>query len=220
MLALTATAACAAATGGAHAGLVYENAPVSAQGGVSDAFSSNGAYAFGQSLAQRFSIEDAYDLTGLSFWGSSQDFDGTDLANIVAFNVVVWNADFTAQVFNWTIATNAFALTATGNENVSGGAEYRFDTAILGTLSAGTYNINIGGVLANGSGNAFVWSAGADETGRSFTEDPTWGTWLAVPNPIGDDGFGAFRLDGTIVPAPAAFAALALAGGLGRRRRR
>ncbi|MDZ4830462.1 MAG: hypothetical protein SGJ09_09740 [Phycisphaerae bacterium] len=202
----------------ATADLIVENGPVNPQGAISDAFSSGGTYANAVSIAQTFSLEDSVQLTGLSFWGSSTNFSGGDLANFSAFNVVIWNADFSQQVLNWTISLASFSTTATGNENLFNSPEYRFDTAVLGSLASGTYQMNVGAVLADGAGDAFVWSQGAEPTGVWVTTAPTFGSWLEAPPGIGEERGGAFRLDGTI-PAPGAIALLGLAGLAGRRRR-
>jgi hypothetical protein len=197
----------------ASADVIFENAPTSTLGSVAEAFSSNGSYAFGQSLAQRFSLEDSFNLSSLSWWGSSQNFSGGDLANFSAFEIVIWNSDFSAQVATFTLGLGAIGTTETGQTNFFGSKEYLFSAAIGGTLGPGVYNMNIGAVLADGGGDAFVWSSGADQTGRFFTSpSQPWGTWKQVPPGIGDDGFGSFRLEGTIVPAPGAIALLGLAG--------
>ncbi len=203
----------ASITSAATADVIYENAPTSTLGSVAEAFSSNGSYAFGQSLAQQFSLEDSFNLSSLSWWGSSQNFSGGDLANFSAFEIVIWNSDFSAQVASFTIGLGSIGATETGQTSFFGSKEYLFSAAIGGTLGPGVYNMNIGAVLANGGGDAFIWSAGTDQTGRFFTSpSQPWGTWKQIPPGIGDDGFGSFRLEGTIVPAPGAIALLGLAG--------
>jgi MYXO-CTERM domain-containing protein len=212
--------AAATATTVASADLIYENLPTSTLGSISESFSSNGSYAFGQSCAQRFSVEDSYNLSSLSWWGSSQNFSGGDLSNFSAFEVVIWNADFSAQVTSFNISLGSITTTPTGLNNFFGSPEYQFSAAINGVLGAGVYNINIGAVMANGQGDEFIWSAGAEQTGRFFTSPSNpWGTWKELPPGIGDDGFGSVRLEGSLVPAPGAIALLGLAGLVGRRRR-
>ncbi len=212
--------AAASVTTLAGADIIYQNLPTSTLGAISESFGSNGGYAFGQSCAQRFSVESSFNLSDISWWGSSQNFSGGDLSNFSAFEVVIWNADFSAQVANFNIGLGSLTATATGLTNFFGAPEYEFSAAVSGLLAAGTYNINIGAVMANGQGDEFIWSAGADQTGRYFTS-PTnpWGTWKLVPPAIGDDGFGSVRLEGSMVPAPGAVALLGLAGLVGRRRR-
>jgi hypothetical protein len=211
----------AAVSAGATADVIYQNAPVSTVGAISEAFSSNGTYAVGLSFAQQFSVEDSFNLTSLTWWGSSQNFSGLDLANFTGFEVVIWNADFTAQVANFNIASGSITTTPTGLTNFFNSPEYAFSSAINGVLGPGVYNMNIGAVLANGQGDEFVWSAGAEQNGRFFTSvSQPWGTWKAIPPGIDNDDFGAFRLEGTIVPAPGALALLGFAGLCGRRARR
>lgn len=208
----------------ASADVLYENLPASTLGSISEAFGSNGSYAFGQSCAQQFSLEDSYNLSSLTWWGSSQNFSGGDLSNFSGFEVVIWNADFTAQVANFNIGIGSITSTETGLLNFFGSKEYAFSSAINGVLGPGVYNMNIGAVMANGQGDEFIWSAGADQLGRYFTSpSQPWGSWKLVPPAIGDDGFGSFRLEGTQVPAPGALALLGLAGVAsirGRRRAR
>lgn len=202
-----------AAASSATADVIYQNLPASTLGSISEAFGSNGSYAFGQSCAQQFSIEDSFDLSSLSWWGSSQNFSGGDLSNFSGFEIVIWNADFSAQVANFNVGIGSITSTPTGLTNFFGSPEYQFSTTIAGTLAAGVYHMNIGAVMANGQGDEFIWSAGADQTGRYFTSpSQPWGTWKLVPPAIGDDGFGSFRLEGTLVPAPGAIALLGLAG--------
>jgi len=156
----------------------------------------------------------------LSWWGSSQNFSGLDLGNFSGFEVVIWNADFSAQVAHFDLAIGSLTTSATGNTNFFGSPEYLFSSSIAGMIGPGTYNMNIGAVLANGQGDEFIWSAGADE--NSFFTSPAqpWGTWLPIPPGIGDDGLGSFRLEGSTVPAPGAVALLGLASLRGRRRAR
>ncbi|MBL9121749.1 MAG: hypothetical protein JNL80_17730 [Phycisphaerae bacterium] len=211
----------AALTGAASADVIYENLPTSALGSISEAFGSNGTYAFGQSCAQTFSLEDSFNLSNISWWGSSQNFGGLDLGNFTGFEISIWNADFSAQVASFNVAIGSITASPTGLLNFYNSPEYQFSTGIGGVLGPGVYNMNIGAVMANGQGDEFIWSAGADQTGRYFTS-PTigWGNWKLVPPGVGDDGFGSFRLEGTQVPAPGALALLGLAGLVRRRRAR
>jgi hypothetical protein len=205
----------------ASADVIYQNLPTSTLGSVSEAFGSNGSYAFGQSCAQQFSLEDSYDLSSITWWGSSQNFSGGDLANFSGFEIVIWNADFSAQVASFNVGIGSITSAETGLLNFYGSKEYGFSSAINGILGPGVYNMNIGAVMANGQGDEFIWSAGAEQQGRYFTSpSQPWGSWKLIPPAVGDDGFGAFRLDGSQVPAPGAIAILGVAGVVTFRRRR
>lgn len=219
---VVAVVASAAISGSAMAALVASNARVDALGAYSDAFSSGG-YTYGQSSAQAFSLEDATAVESIRFWGSSNGFAGQGIDNIDAFEIRVWNADFSAVVYQATIDADSVARSATGTDNLYNEPEFVFDLAHAFTLAGGDYRLNIGAVLADSAGDQFVWSSGANELGFFYTAGDPFGPWRQYTPGVNNTAGGAFEMFGETVPAPGAIALLlsaAAIAGRGNRRRR
>lgn len=208
-----------------QAALIASNLPATnssgfAYGLTSDAMSSNGTYYYGQAAAVSVTVGQAWSLTQLTFWGSSEAFNAPGLANFVGLQATIYNSAFTQVVAQRTWTMAQLATIATGNTNSAGGIEYQFAGSLAGiTLgSSGTYRISIGAVLADPQGDAFVWTTGQSAGGGFTTNSNTgWGTSWATNPPI--VGAGSFLLFGNAVPAPGAGALLGLAALRSRRRR-
>ena len=204
----------------AIAGVVFESLSTNPNGAISNAYSSGGSYLYATSTGQEFSLEDEVTLDSITFWGSGQNLAGGQLSNITGYEIIVWNVGFGSIAAHWTINAADLTAVATGGQNIYNGNEYALSGSIAGSLAAGTYIMNIGGYQANPNGDAFIWSSGSIDGGWWYTQAPTWGTWIEAPRSINAEPGGAFRLGGTVVPAPGAIAVLGLAGlGIGRRRR-
>jgi MYXO-CTERM domain-containing protein len=202
------------------AGVVFESVSTDTNGSISNAYSSGGSYFYATSTGQAFSIEDDVNLDGITFWGSTQNFTGGQLANMAGYEVIIWNTDFGSIAAQWTLSAGDVTAVATGDENIYNGLEFAISGTISGTLAAGSYVMNIGGFQIDPNGDSFVWSTGSIVGGWWYTQNPTWGTWKEAPLMISSEPGGAFRLNGTVVPAPGALAVLGLAGlATGRRRR-
>lgn len=200
----------------ADAAIVASNARTTAVGAYSDAYSSGG-YTYAQSGAQSFSLEDATQLDALRFWGSMNGFFGQGVGNIAAFEVRIWNNDFSAVVFEATVSATRVA---TGADNFYNQPEYQFDTAISTVLAAGSYKLNVGAVLATASGDQFVWSGGQNELGYYYTNGSPFGTWTQYSPGVNDTVGGAFEMYGQSIPGPGGVALLmGVSAMLGRRRR-
>lgn len=202
------------------AGVVFESQSTNTNGSISNAFSSAGGYSSGVSTGQAFSLEDEVNLDGITFWGSTQNFGGSQLANITGYEIIVWNVGFGSIAAHWTLNAGDVTAVATGENNIFNGLEYAFTASITGSLAAGDYIMNVGASQADANGSSFVWSTGSIEGGWWFTQNPTWGSWVEAPFSIGAEPGGAFRLTGSVVPAPGALALLGLAGLVSGRRRR
>lgn len=202
------------------AGVVFESLPTNTNGALSNAYSSGGSYLFGVSTGQEFSIEDDLNLDGITFWGSSQNLTGGQMANFTGYEIIVWNADFGSIAAHWTIGAADLSAVATGRKNIFNGNEFALTGLISGTLAAGNYVMNIGAFQANAEGDTFVWSTGSIVGGWWYTQNPNWGTWVEAPLFVGANPGGAFRLTGSVVPAPGTIALVGLAGLTARRRRR
>jgi hypothetical protein len=207
--------------GSANADFVVVNNPVAdTVGFYSDAFDSKGSYEYPQSGAQAFSLEDSYTTSSLHWWGSSNGFNGQGISNFQGFQIIVWNSDFSDQVFSTKINMSSITAVATGQENFFGQPEYEFYTPLSFDIGAGNYFMNIGVLLNDVNGDQFVWSQGEYVEGfwqTSPNGSGGWGSWHPLPPAlIGNTAGGAFVLT---APAPGAIALLGLAGIVGRRRR-
>ena len=110
-----------------NAEFVVVNNPVQdTVGFYSDAFDSKGGYSYPQSGAQAFSLEESYTTSSLHWWGSSNGFNGQGITNFNAFQIIVWNSDFTEQVYSTKINMSSITAVATGQENFFGQPEYEF----------------------------------------------------------------------------------------------
>lgn len=204
----------------AKAEFVVVNNPVAdTVGFYSDAFDSKGTYTYAQSGAQAFSLEDSYTTSSLRWWGSSNGFNGQGITNFDAFQIIVWNADFTDQVFTTKINMGNIKAAQTGETNFFGEPVYEFYVPLAFEIAAGSYFMNIGVMLNDADGDQFVWSQGDDVLGfwQTSPNGPGgWGSWHPLPTFIGNTAGGAFVLS---APTPGAIAILGMAGLVGRRRR-
>lgn len=205
----------------AKAEFVVVNNPVAdTVGFYSDAFNSKGTYSYAQSGAQAFSLEDSYTTSSLRWWGSSNGFNGQGITNFDAFQIVVWNADFSDQVFSTKISMTNITATQTGDDNFFGQPVYEFYVPLAFEIAAGSYFMNIGVLLNDAAGDQFVWSQGENVDGFWFTDvngQYQWGDWRPLPTSlIGNTAGGAFVLS---APTPGAIALLGLGGLISSRRR-
>lgn len=183
----------------------------------SDAESSNGSYFWQQAMADDFTISSDSNVTSINFWGSSENFDGSDnLDNFASFDIVIYDTAFNA-VGSWNIATSALNATPSGEFGTSTGATgYKFTANISQALVAGSYRLHVGAVLNDGFDNAFVWGS-ADGNGNIFA-DFFDGTGF---NEYAQDPGLAFQVSGEPVPEPASLTAVGLGiAALIRRRRK
>lgn len=207
-----------------QAALIASNLPTTNGSGfsyglTSDAISSAGSYYYHQATAVTVTTASAYALTQLTFWGSSEAFNAPGLSNFSGFQMTIYNSAFTQVVAQKTWTMAQLQSITTGNTNASGGIEYQFAGTMSGiSLAAGTYRVSVGALLVDGQGDAFVWSAGTGTAGGYNTGNTgTFGTnWTANTTA---QGAGSYLLFGNVVPAPGAFALLAMAGVTSRRRR-
>lgn len=185
-------------------------------------FYSDGApgYFYSQQIAENFSLSVASNITGVNFSGASEFFSFPDYTNITGFNVQIL-ADaggVPGEVIYSEVVTSAGS--ALQGVNALGSNVYKTSATFsspINNLAAGNYWVSIGGILANGFGDAWVWADGTVDDGIAYTFNPNGGGWTAY-----NDGStsGTFEIVGTEVPAPAGLGLLGLAGiAAGRRRR-
>jgi hypothetical protein len=204
----------------ANAEFIVVNNPVAdTVGFYSDAFDSKGAYTYAQSGAQGFDLEDSYTTSSLKWWGSSNGFNGQGIANFDAFQIIVWNSDFSEAIYSTKIDLSNISVVDTGESNFFGQPVYEFYVPFIAELAAGSYYMNIGVFLNDTAGDQFVWSEGQD-VNQFWQTSPFgqggWGSWHPLPPSIGNTAGGAFVLS---APTPGAIALLGMAGLFGRRRR-
>ena len=233
----------------AHGAVIAQNQPlppftsggVSYQDGVfSDGLASGGNQFYSQAFGQSFSIGSGGSATisGLTFWGASEYINSSNpsgqqalSSNIASIQVSILRISGSTStnypvIANWSIPAAQLAQVRNGSyvpEIMS--PVFELTSALSGNISlgAGDYILSIGAILNNPEGDSFAWIDGEADgslpgsrayatTGDVSTE---WGFW----SPVTDGSSGAFILEGTVVPAPGALAALAMLGARRNRRR-
>lgn len=176
---------------------------------------------FSQRMADNFTLDGAASVTGIAWWGGSQNFQSTDVGNMVSWTVVLYEADGLGNVDGSTaidLGTYTFGesnATATGATLFGGGIEYRHEIAFDALdLTAGDYWLSIGATLEETGGDAWVWSGSTQGDLVNATDFFDGGGFLTF-NPTFNDL--AFEVIG--VPAPGAAAPLAMLLAVSRRRR-
>lgn len=208
----------------ANAAIVSANLPTvnknnQATGVFSDAFSSNGSYYAGQSVAVQISSAQDFNLSQLTFWGFSENFIQPGLANVAGFQMQILSADLGTVVVNKSWTLGELAVQSTGNVGITGGYEYQFAGGLNDFLAAGSYWLNIGFIAVDGDDDGWIWSTGMNDptyTAAVFDNgERGWGDWG-----VQDERWsGSHILFGQVIPGPGALALLAGAGLLTRRRR-
>jgi hypothetical protein len=191
-----------------------------ATGVYSDAYSSNGNYYYGQSVATQFTAANTYNLSQLTWWGFSENFIQAGLANVAGFQMQILSADLSTVVVNhsWTLAE--LAVQATGNLGVSGGIEYQFAGGLNDVLAAGNYWLNIGFIAVDGDDDGWAWSNGLNPpsnlAGAFSNQDGGWNPWVETET----QGSMSHILFGQVIPGPGSLALLAMGALVTGRRRR
>ncbi len=192
---------------------VFSQAPTSTDGFFSDAVS--GQF-YSQRIADNFALTSDTIITGVRWWGSSENFFGPpDLSNFESFTIEIFDGNFDS-VYVETFLTSATNAAATGLFNSGGGAEFfqsvKFAQAV-NLLGSTEYWLSIGTTNSDPEGDAWVWSGA---TGDAFIASDVFdGAGFSV---FPDSGDSAFELQG--VPTPGAASLLGLAGLAVLRRRR
>lgn len=160
-------------------------------------------------------------ITGVRFWGGSQNFSSVEIGNVAAFRIAIFSGTTAAvgsQLLSVDIPRGATNQVATGQTIFGGGIQYEHTLALptaLTGLSSGTYWVSIAAVLTAPFSDQWVWSgsnAGNLINATNFND----GFGFTVFNPTFNDL--AFEIIG--IPSPGSVAVLALSGVLGFRRRR
>jgi len=181
---------------GAALGAVLVAAPpATPEGEHTDAWSSAGSYAAGQTIAAKIVLERSARLERVTVWGASSAWTTPGLDNVSDVEVLLWNADFSEVVLGGIFPVGSLEAVATGEVTSAGGVQYQISGEVDATLPAGTYYLNVGAVLVEGGADPFSWSTSADGSlwinafdEAGWTEDP------GVPTP-------AFALEGAVLLA-------------------
>jgi hypothetical protein len=238
-----------ASASAAHGAVIAQNQPlppftkggVSFQDGIfSDGLASGGNQFYSQAFGQSFSIGsgDSATISNITFWGASEYIGSQDpsgqqalSSNIASIQISILRISGSTStnypvVANWSIPAAQLTQVRNGNyvPNILSPV-FQISTALAGNVSlgAGDYILSIGAILNNPGKDSFAWIDGEADgslpgtrayatTGDVSTE---WGFW----SPVTDGSSGAFVLEGSVVPAPGALAALAALGARRTRRR-
>lgn len=193
--------------------VVYSQAPTSADGYFSDAVA--GQF-YSQMIADNFTLTNNTVVSGVNWWGSSENFVDSDYTNFFSFSVMIMDGNFDL-VFAQTFSTGDTNPVATGVVNVAGGEQFfqsvKFDQTF--ELTGNTeYWIAIGTTNSDPEGDAWVWSSAAGD--GILASDDFDGAGFLVSTGLSDDV--AFEIQA--IPTPGAASLLALAGLVTLRRRR
>lgn len=214
-LALTALAGVASARP-----VLYSQPVDTSAGGIfSDAIT--GQY-YDQLIGDGFALSGNSQVTGVTFWGASENFSGdVDLSNMSSFTVTLHaNAAGIpgAALYSETFATAATNPVQIGVDPFAGSNLYRQEVTFTAAqnLAAGSYFVSIGATLIDGFGSAWIWESSLGGFGDNISAQlPVGGAWANFA------GFGdmSFEING-VVPTPGAASLLGVAGLAGLRRRR
>jgi len=162
---------------------------------------------FFQRLADDFVLSSSASISGVDWWGGSENFAFQDLTNITAVTVSIYsngpgNIPVEPPMFTQTFPKAAIVVTSTCGEFLLGGYEFRMsvDLSTPVALPAGPkYWIHIGAVLAAFNLDAMLWSQGSGGNNLySADSAPNDGIWQGpIASPLGDF---AFRLRTSTAP--------------------
>jgi hypothetical protein len=169
--------------------------PATPEGQATDAWSSAGSYAAGQTIAAQVLLPRSARLERITVWGASSGWTTPGLDNVSAVEVLLWNADFSRIVLGRTFGVQDLEADPTGEVTKAGSVQYQISGTVDALLPAGTYHLNVGAVLVDGGSDPFNWSTSADGSLWINTFDKTgWSENSAVATP-------AFALEGTVLMA-------------------
>lgn len=179
---------------------------------------------FSARLADNFSLGTATTVTGVTWWGGSQNFQFADIVNMQSWTVRIYGDDGTGrvdlsnEVFSGTFTAAESNATQTGQLIFNGGIQYRHEISTGEiALAAGNYWLSVGATLEEPNADAWVWSGSTVGDLRNATDFFIGSGFTTFDNSFNDL---AFEINGRVIPAPAGAAVLVAMGGFVARRRR
>lgn len=176
---------------------------------------------FRQRMADNFSLQSASLITGIRWWGGSQNFQVPDVSNMASWTLWLYaddgsgNVDLNTEINLGTYIFSQTNAVATGHALFGGGIEYQQEISFDAlALASGNYWVSIGATLEVPAGDAWVW-AGSSVGDLVNATDFFTGSGFTTFDPTFNDL--AFEVLG--VPAPASVTPLAACIALLRRRR-
>lgn len=176
---------------------------------------------FSQRMADNFTLSGDSSISGIRWWGGSQNFQFADVVNVISWSVKLYSDNGFGTVSlaseidlgNFSFAeTNAVA---TGASLLAGGIEYQQEISFDAIdLAAGDYWVSIGATLESPGGDAWVWSGSTRGDLVNATNFFDGGGFITFDPTFNDL---AFEVIG--VPAPGAMVPLLGAFAFARRRR-
>lgn len=192
--------------------IVYSAPPITADGFFSDGAA--GQF-YGQMIADNFTLTNDTTVSGVNWWGSSENYFLSDYTNFDAFSVMVLDGNFDV-VYAENFSTADTNPVATGMTNTSGGLQFFQSVKFAQSfdLLGGTeYWLAIGSINGSPDGDAWIWSTAAGD--GLIAADQFDGSGFVV---FPDQSDTAFEIQG--VPTPGAASLFAVAGLVMARRRR
>lgn len=137
-------------------------------------------------FADNFTPPPGMVISGITWWGASENYMNPDLTNFTDFVVEVLNARF-GKVWTSTLPTTSVAVETTGVTAPGGGIEWRFFAELpvrIPPHGLEEHWVSIGSVNQDPGGDAFNWSV--SESGGSVVAimDPFDGQTPFVPQTL------------------------------------
>ncbi|HMP79905.1 MAG TPA: PEP-CTERM sorting domain-containing protein [Pirellulaceae bacterium] len=186
--------------------VVYSQLPDVVGGTAQNGFYSDAVSGqfYGQKIGDNFTLSQAEIITGIDWWGSSENWQFPDYTNFSSFTVEIF-ADNAGSVGTSITGPMVFNTAAT-NPQLVGNTLWGSDHFLQGVnitptaLGAGTYWISIGATAISPGDDAWAWttSNGGDGTlAGNFFDANGWQTF----NNIADFAF-QIRAQDVVIPEP------------------
>lgn len=177
---------------------------------------------FSQRMADDFVLGGDAMISGVKWWGGSQNFQFDDLTNMTSFTVLILGDDNGPDLGNVlasiTLDTASTNPIETENLLFAGGQQYEQEIAFGAPVAVNggeTLWVSIGATLVQPAGDAWVWS-GSTVGNLVNATDFFDGSGFIVFDPTANDL--AFEIIGVPEPATAGLLALGAVGLLRRKR--
>lgn len=169
--------------------------------------------------AEDFVLSMDATLTGLSWWGYSENVFNSDLTNMSSWVVRIYDGDLSAvggELWSGTFAKADTNVMDTGSQSTALGNVFMQSVSLPAVqLTAGDYWISIGAVCVDPLGDSWFWNVTDSLYNNTSAEESPFGSGYAI---LTDDF--SLVLEGTVVPEPASLVVLGGLAALAIRRRR